>query len=135
MFLYSQKPESIVIYGGGIKITPDNNRLIPIGRELAVLLAGCTVNLTLALITVLFRGLNFFAEVNLLLGIFNLMPFKYFDGGRALELITNGSRICDIIKCLFILLALFIVFAMSVYNNMNISFLVTFLFILISEMI
>ena len=71
-----------------------------------MLSAGCAVNLTIAAAAVIIYGkCGYFAAANLILGIFNLLPFGYFDGGRLLELIWGGRRSFYVIKavmlCLF----------------------------------
>ncbi len=67
--------QGIKLYGAGIKITA-------IGSNAFVLLAGCFLNLSLALL--LARKSPYLAAINLFLGVFNLLPIEYFDGGKLL---------------------------------------------------
>jgi Zn-dependent protease len=56
------------------------------GQNLMITLAGPGVNLLLAL--VLYRISPGFALSNLVLGVFNLLPFAASDGARALNLLS-----------------------------------------------
>jgi stage IV sporulation protein FB len=57
------------------------------GQNLTITLAGPAVNLLLALI--LYRISPGFALGNLVLGVSNLLPFRFSDGSRALSLLTT----------------------------------------------
>jgi len=66
--------------GGGIRLLPNRNSSISAWREITVLLAGPLCNL---LAFAIFRN-GCFAFFNLMLGIFNLMPFSCLDGGAVI---------------------------------------------------
>ena len=102
MTAFGSSPQEIVVYGGGIRITPDNKQLSKY-HELAVLFGGAAVNFALCLLTYLTNGGGFFCQVNFLLGALNLLPFRYFDGGRILALLANG-KVCEFFRAVFILL-------------------------------
>ena len=88
MTLVSCALHEIVVYGGGIRITPDNKQLSK-NHDLAVLFGGAAVNFALCLLSYMANGGGFFCQVNFLLGALNLLPFRYFDGGRILALLAN----------------------------------------------
>jgi hypothetical protein len=67
MTAFGSSPQEIVVYGGGIRITPDNKQLSKY-HELAVLFGGAAVNFALCLLTYLTNGGGFFCQVNFLLG-------------------------------------------------------------------
>lgn len=127
MLIFSRKPEAVTLYGGGIRITPPAGRLDSFGSDLAVLLGGCAVNFLLAGAGMLSGGMSFFVQTNLLLGVFNLLPFKYFDGGRVLELLTDGRGL-RAVRCVFILLTAMLIIFIGRSGTVSVSFLVTFLF-------
>lgn len=135
MFLFDKPPEKVILYGGGIRITPSKNNMLSSTREMIVLLAGCGFNFIGAGIWFALKGLDFFCEVNLLLGIFNLLPFKYFDGGRVLEMLLVGSAAYDHIRAFFIFLGAVGIILMNLNGMVSISFMLTFCFVVFSEVI
>ena len=132
MTAFGSSPQEIVVYGGGIRITPDNKQLSK-SHDIAVLFAGPAVNFALCLLTYLTNG-GFFCQVNFLLGALNLMPFRYFDGGRILALLANG-KVCEIFRATFILLSAAAMIYMILHGTVSISFAATFCFIVLSEVI
>lgn len=134
MCLYCAPPEKITFYAGGIKITPRSGRLTSVGRSAAVLSAGCIVNLMLALaVKILFGRLSYFGQVNLFLGVFNLMPFKYFDGGRILSELFGDSRVCSYARAVFIFVFAAVLIKMLAAGSVSISLLITFIYIAAAE--
>ena len=60
------------------------------GREAAVVLAGPAANVLCVWVCLLFDlEMDAFMGANLILGLFNLLPLRPLDGGRALELIVS----------------------------------------------
>lgn len=133
MTAFGSSPQEIVVYGGGIRITPDSRQLDR-RRETAVLLAGAGVNFLLSFAAYLTNGGGFFCKVNFLLGALNLLPFRYFDGGRILALLANG-KVCELFRALFILLSAAAMVYMILHGTVSISFAATFCFIVLSEVI
>lgn len=133
MTAFGSSPQEIVVYGGGIRITPDNKQLSK-NHELAVLFAGPAVNFVLCLLTYLTSGGGFFCQVNFLLGALNLLPFRYFDGGRILALLANG-KVCEFFRAVFILLSAVAMIHMILHGTVSVSFAATFCFIVLSEVI
>lgn len=133
MLMFRRRPEAVILYGGGIRITPPKGRLDSFGRDLTVLLAGCGMNFLLAGIGALTGGMGFFVQTNLLLGTFNLLPFKYFDGGRALELLTDGGGLRTV-RCVFILLTAACLILAALGGGVSVSLLLTFLFVAAAEL-
>lgn len=82
----------IEFHGAGIKIVPENKAL-PFRQELFLLCGGCAVNLILFAATVFCNSRNVleFSAINLILLCFNLIPAEFFDGGRILLLISEGT--------------------------------------------
>ena len=126
MLVFRRRPEAVTLYGGGIRITPPAGRLDSFGRDAAVLMAGCGVNFLLAAVGAAAGYDSCFVQTNLLLGVFNLLPFRYFDGGRMLELLTDG-RYVRTVRCVFIALMAAVLALMAVGGTVSISLLLTFL--------
>ena len=133
MTAFGSSPQEIVVYGGGIRITPDNKQLSK-NHDLVVLFAGPAVNFMLCLLSYMANGGGFFCQVNLLLGTLNLLPFRYFDGGRILVLLADG-KICELFRAVFILLTAVAMIHMILHGTVSISFAATFCFIVLSEVI
>lgn len=133
MTAFGSSPQEIVVYGGGIRITPDNKQLSKY-HELAVLFAGPAVNFMLCLLSYMANGGGFFCQVNFLLGALNLLPFRYFDGGRILALLANG-KVCELFRAVFILLSAAAMIYMILHGTVSVSFAATFCFIVLSEVI
>lgn len=143
MFLFGVAPSKIVFYGGGIKITPDNKKISSVTQDFLILTAGIAVNM-IVFISLYFvhsdnMALSLFAVFNLIIALFNLLPFKYFDGGKIIDLIVSSKaprQIIGIKKAVrivsvFSLVAFAIVYA--IYKGINISLYFTLVYILISE--
>lgn len=73
----------------GAELTADRSRL-SYAAELAVILAGPGINLLCAVLLTLLGGMRWevFIGANLVLCVFNLLPVRPLDGGRALELLV-----------------------------------------------
>ena len=90
--LYGAKITKIVIFPFGIDICADT-MLLSYKKELVCTLAGSLANLLFALLGCLLMNvfpspqLLFFVLCNVFLGILNLIPLSFFDGGKALRLI------------------------------------------------
>ncbi len=136
MCFFGSSPARIIFYAGGIKIQTAKNKLVSHDQEIIILLAGCTVNLLIALMIYILCGhLNHFAYANLFLGIFNLMPVKYFDGGRILNELILNTKIYDFIRGMFIIFLAAVMIKMLILGQVNISLLVTFVYITLAELL
>ena len=110
MTAFGSSPQEIVVYGGGIRITPDNKQLSKY-HELAVLFGGAAVNFALCLLSYMANG-----------------------GGRILALLANG-KVCEFFRTVFILLSAVAMIHMILHGTVSVSFAATFCFIVLSEVI
>ena len=91
MTAIGQPLHSLYFYGAGIKIKADNEKTFSLGKQLFVLLGGSAFNFIVAFIFfALSDGTNaalpLFSGVNLVIGLFNMLPVGCFDGKRILKL-------------------------------------------------
>ncbi len=143
MCLFNVAPKQIIFYGAGIKITPDNSKITSVTFDFLILIAGVVTNFLLFLILYFCFQKNFnislFAMFNLIIGVFNILPFKHFDGGKIIELILNSTAtkhsylIRKSIRIISIFLLIIFGIAFGYYQGINISLYFTILYIIISE--
>ena len=86
--LAGAKVERVRLTAFGAEIQADT-RSLPYFREILCTLAGPIVNLLLAVILARVAGNYLAAGVNLVLGVFNLLPVPALDGGRVLHLLVS----------------------------------------------
>lgn len=86
MFLMGQRVKRLIFYGAGIKIVPCRScEAEDFTAETAVLSAGCMLNFFIYGFSMLLKeGLTAFGAVNLAIGLFNMMPMSFLDGGKIL---------------------------------------------------
>ncbi|MFT3952455.1 MAG: hypothetical protein QM689_11030 [Oscillospiraceae bacterium] len=144
MCLYGIPPKSILLYGGGFRLEPNRGRMISVRQDVTILLAGSGANLALyGFSTLFFAGapaLATFARANLIFGLFNLLPFKYFDGGQVAEKLFGEShhyatvRIYRLVRLVLAGLVAGVLFYLVFFCKMNASLLLTLLYVVVSEL-
>ena len=88
---YGCKIKSVTLSYYGMKIIRENEISLDFGKEIAVCLSGVTVNLVISILFTVFyltfknQFLLKVSVVNLILGLFNLLPVGLLDGARALS--------------------------------------------------
>lgn len=143
MNLAGGKLEKISFYGAGIKIVPAH-KIMPFFKDILILLGGPLANFIAFSVAFLLSFKNndilIFAFMNLTVGIFNLLPFKAFDGGRILALIfgnflsiQNANKAAMILKilCVFLIGIFFCFFIIN--KSGNITLYLTVLYFLVCE--
>ena len=98
--LAGARVECVRLTAFGAEILADT-RYLPYLREILCTLAGPAVNLALAVLLARAAQNNLAAGVNLVLGVFNLLPVPALDGGRVLHLLVSwgwdpmaADRVC-----------------------------------------
>lgn len=81
MCFFGHRPDSLTFCAGGICL-PEKALNCSGKARAIILLSGCAVNFITAAVSILLGYKGMFAAVHLILGVFNLLPFRYFDGGR-----------------------------------------------------
>ncbi len=101
--------------------------LLPISRQLLILLAGCATNFAVCLI--LFWGCGRWTTpctVHLATGLFNMLPSGTLDGGRALEVLLPGCpRLLDVLSMGCAALLFLAGVALLRVSGYNVSLLIT----------
>jgi len=87
--------KSVFISGLGIRIIQSRDRLISFGRTLVILISGALVNF-LIFVSGFFDSQ--FAFINLMLCIFNLLPFRNLDGGSIIICIGEYFNVGYIVE-------------------------------------
>lgn len=127
-----KKPKKIICQLFNIKIIDDSRAIYSYKTDLLVVLSGITVNFFLSIFSFIFYHISnmelllTFSIVNLLTGLFNLLPVSNLDGGQAIYLILSqkftdetANKIIDVLTVLLIFpisIAGFIVLFNSKYN-------------------
>lgn len=82
MIILRRPVKRLIFYGAGIKLVQgENETLVKFTYQLAILAAGCMVNFVLYAVC---GGV--FAMMNLLVGLFNMLPLCSLDGGKIISL-------------------------------------------------
>lgn len=139
MSIFGVKSSAILFYCGGIRIKY-SNALLPFKYQLIVLLSGVFANFLIAVFAYAFN-FRFVFLINLLIGIYNLLPFKYFDGGQVLNIIKENQKnavvwcLLDSLRFVFSLSLLTICFILFYNGRVNLSMIITAVYIIIGEFI
>jgi Zn-dependent protease len=126
IFAERKKLDSITFYGGGIKIRGTEN----LDASVLVLTAGSLMNIAVFAVLYfhfsLISTLQIFAIINLVVGIFNFLPLKHFDGGRLIEKMLikifpvekalNTAQKSEIIATIFAVCIPVFLFVSGVFN-------------------
>lgn len=142
MCIFNVPPKKIQFYGAGIKITV-NEKMTSFQKELIIEFAGCITNILIFLSLYFFSNsfkVKIFATMNLIIGLFNLLPFKNFDGGKITDLIldtySTKSRyvLRTIVRVIAIAFLSIVGIIFYINNEGNISLFVSIIYIIISEL-
>lgn len=138
LFIFKSKIKQITLnlFGGNI-LRSERNKLSNL-KEGVICLSAPIFNVIIGLIFYKVNRMNLFSQINIFIGIFNLLPFYNFDGGIALSYLTKSyldeknAQAVEFIASLFVII-FFSVFSFLVSKNaVNISiFIVNFYLIVI----
>ena len=134
MVLLGVKADALILYGGGMLIKRKQGITSSNLADSIILIAGPLANALLAFLLLLF-GFSGAAGYNMFCAVFNLLPFTYFDGGRIVSLLFHDSRAVEFIKNTIILMFACLVFSVTLMGGLNISLLVTFVYIAVCEIL
>lgn len=139
------KPEKIVINLFDIKIIDNKRQLCPLKQTLIIVLSGVLTNFILCLLSAVMyyffciEIFRLFTTVNLLTGIFNLLPVANLDGGQAIYLILSSKfsekaadRVIDALTVLLILPTAILGFIVLFQSKYNFSLLLISIYLVLS---
>ena len=145
MIIMGNKPQKVVFELGGINIVKQSKTFLSLNKEIIIALSGPLVNfIALVLSCSIFAFFNnekilTFTSVNLILMVFNLLPIKSLDGGRALFYYLSKKH--SISTCRKVLISLSIFFIsltfiwgiyILIYTRYNFSLIIIAIFLTIS---
>ena len=142
LFFEKRDFTSLTLYGGGIKIGYKKD----IDASFFLILAGSLFNMLFFVFFYFVFPLNFtfkvFAVINLIIGIFNLLPLRFFDGGRLFEKIIikllpaekalNLSRKTEKITAFLTILTPFFI---MLFGGFNMSVMFVMIYVIICDII
>lgn len=91
MIYFGQPVKKIVFYAAGILIVRgENELLIPTKENIIILLSGCAVNFLIYGISSGLYTMYEFGLINLIIGLFNMLPLSMLDGGKIISAAAHG---------------------------------------------
>jgi Zn-dependent protease len=123
-----KEPTSEIVFSGiGIKIRKVKPPLRRFKTDLFVLSAGIATNIIISVIILISRlPYLVFAQVNITIAVFNLLPFEIFDGGQIRELLIyrffeyeNASKLLRVLRKFDFILILVSFVALILIGNRN----------------
>lgn len=132
MKLFGVRICGLSFYGAGIKISSDGLAVCRPLKKAAVLFAGVAVNFALA---AALPGLP--RLINICLGVFNLLPLEYFDGGALIEMAFGNGVLTRLLSYMTYaaLAALLVYAAVTLPGSVSVSSLITLCFIAFSSVL
>lgn len=144
MFLSDERVSVISFNISGITIVPCHKKINSFWNDICILLGGPFANLVTALFSFYITGgnINIFTLINLILGLFNLLPFSKLDGGSIVCTLAECFMSCEKKEwftrylCIFniIILAVFC-FLFSEYILSNFSLVIMIFYLFFTEII
>ncbi len=126
---------SVTLNGFGANIVR-GERALPDFKEAIISYCAPFANLTAALL--LYKYTQLFATVNLIMGIFNLLPYYDFDGGRGLYYILKHfmstektNKILDVLSVSVTVLFTFSGVYIFFYHNKNVTLILLSIYMII----
>lgn len=141
IFIFTGAPKEIKISILGGEIRRKNNVRVSVFKEFIIYASAPLFNIISGLLLYNDKYLNasFFSQINLFLGLFNILPFYSFDGGKMLECILqnklSAKKASTIITVVSIITtSLFCICALitNMYLQKNVSMIIIALFMVLS---
>ena len=128
--IYGKKIKRIKLSLAGVCVA-FNNESIDIVKKIIIYIAGPMSNFALALI---FKKIDFVFEINLFLGVLNLLPIYPLDGYNIIIVLLDflgKSSYINFIEGIFILILLFIsIFVFIIYFNPSLLIFICYIILI-----
>lgn len=136
-----QKIKTLLFYGAGIKIVKSkNNAISSFKNDFIVAVSGCVVNIVLFLCCIKINNTDIalFGYINLIIGLFNLLPISSLDGGTLISLLLH--RLCDYenavcfekyLKGINVFIGLVVLIVFALIGCMNFTIYLTIIYLLL----
>lgn len=128
---------SFNIFGG--KIEKTNRIILSNKKEAFINLSAPVFNVLVGIVSLVVFDASSWGYINLFTGIFNLLPFYNFDGGRGIFfLLSEKIDFCTsekILFCISLVISLFFIvisFVLYSYNKTNFAFILMSLYMIVS---
>lgn len=139
MKIKRERVSGITFYGGGIKISREKQ-----SSSVLVILGGVAVNFTLAAICLFtnYSFVNIFGVINLVIGLFNMLPISCLDGKQLLDLLLlkllppDKAIICShAAEKVNIIISITAIIVLICFNIVNFSAAIVFVYIFAVDII
>lgn len=140
---FNEKVESIAFRATGITIFSAAERMNSFFSDIIILAAGPLLNIVTAFFLLMINKwqINSFIIVNIILGVFNLLPFSALDGGSIIRLMAETFlydekyfTVCKVIRMINTMLCISVIIWWIISGNRNITVPVISVFLIISEL-
>lgn len=143
MFLLGEKVRAVRFHACGINISPQKSIIRPVYQDIIIILGGATLNILLGVMFYISdMGINaqIFASMNLILGLFNLLPYTNFDGGTLILKIaeyfngdtTETRKVLRFVNCI---LSIALLAFLLVNHIINLTLIITVAYLIMVEII
>lgn len=143
MFALGEKVKAVKLHAFGIKISPQKNKIRPVFQDIIIILGGATVNILLGVMVSIgdiSTNTQVFASMNIILGVFNLLPYTSFDGGTLILTIAdyfngNAFEVRKILRLVNCILSIALLAFLLVNHITNITLMITISYLILIEII
>ena len=139
MKIKGEKASAITFYGGGIKISRERQ-----SSSVLVILGGVIVNFALAAMLLFTKNqyMNIFGAINLIIGLFNLLPISCLDGKQLIDIILlkilspQKALLCSYtLEIVNSIIAFIAVIVLLWFNAVNFSAVIVFVYVFAVDII
>lgn len=128
---------TLSVFGGNIK--RNHNIILSNCKEILISVSAPLSNIIFGIVLLFLDFSRYFAYVNIIMGVFNLLPFYSFDGGRALKIFLSDKISKQLVEISLLIISIIITVFFTILStylffnhNKNYFLLVINLFMILS---